>query len=166
MKRRYFSAPILIAAMLIIPGCKGEEPAPEVNQPVTEQPEQTKQTMQTISGPDAEKAAVAAAEAWLKIVDSGQYVKSWEEAAEYFRNAVPKEQWALSLGGLRKQYGQVGSRNLMSKKSTTTIKGAPEGKYVVVQYKTRFEKKSVAVETITPMLEKDGKWRVSGYYIK
>ncbi|MGA9534411.1 MAG: DUF4019 domain-containing protein [Desulfobacterales bacterium] len=26
--------------------------------------------------------------------------------------------------------------------------------------------KTSAVETITPMLDKDGQWRVSGYYIK
>lgn len=154
---------ILTAATLILAGCKGDEPAPEVNEPVIPQPEQIKQTA---SGPEAEKAAVAAAEAWLKIVDAEQYAKSWEESAEYFRNAVPKEQWAQSLGGLRMQLGKVVSRTLTSKNFTTTLQNAPEGKYVVIQYKTRFEKRSVAVETITPMLEKDGKWKVSGYYIK
>ena len=35
------------------------------------------------------------------------------------------------------------------------------GKYVY-----SFGNKKAAVETITPMLDKDGKWRVSGYYIK
>ncbi|MHC4743613.1 MAG: DUF4019 domain-containing protein [Planctomycetota bacterium] len=155
---------ILIAATLILAGCKEEdEPAPEVNEPVIRQPEQIKQTA---SGPEGEKAAVAAAEAWLKIVDSEQYAKSWEESAEYFRNAVPKEQWAQLRGRLRMQLGKVVSRTLTSKNFTTTLQNAPEGKYVVIQYKTRFEKRSVAVETITPMLEKDGKWKVSGYYIK
>jgi hypothetical protein len=37
---------------------------------------------------------------------------------------------------------------------------------VVIQYETVFEKKQAAIDTITPMLENDGKWRVSGYYIK
>jgi hypothetical protein len=37
---------------------------------------------------------------------------------------------------------------------------------VVIQYETIFEKKQSAIETVTPMLDKDGKWRVSGYYIK
>ena len=31
---------------------------------------------------------------------------------------------------------------------------------------TSFQNKKSAVETITPMKENDGKWRVSGYYIK
>jgi len=30
----------------------------------------------------------------------------------------------------------------------------------------KLENKTSTVETITPMLDKDGQWRVSGYYIK
>src|SRR3990172_8443962 len=44
--------------------------------------------------------------------------------------------------------------------------GAPDGQYVVIQYETSFERKSSAIETITPIREKDGKWRVAGYYIR
>jgi hypothetical protein len=44
--------------------------------------------------------------------------------------------------------------------------GAPDGEYYVIQYDTSFEKKKSAVETITPMVDKEGKWRVSGYYIR
>lgn len=164
MKDTHFAAlAILIAATLILAGCKGDEPAPEVNEPKVKQPVQTKQT---VSGPEAEKAAVAAAEAWLEIVDSEQYGKSWEEATEYFRNAMPKEQWEASLEGVRKKCGKLKSRELLLKKYEPTLQGAPEGEYVVIQYKTSFEKISAAVETITPMLEKDGRWRVSGYYVK
>jgi hypothetical protein len=46
------------------------------------------------------------------------------------------------------------------------LPGAPDGKYVVVQFDTSFQRKKSALETVTPMMEKDGKWRVSGYYIK
>jgi len=44
--------------------------------------------------------------------------------------------------------------------------GAPDGEYVVIQYETEFEKKASAVETVTPERDKNGTWRVSGYYIK
>jgi hypothetical protein len=44
--------------------------------------------------------------------------------------------------------------------------GAPDGEYVVIQFETSFEKKKSSIETITPIKEKDGSWRVSGYYIK
>ncbi len=44
--------------------------------------------------------------------------------------------------------------------------GAPDGEYVVIQFETSFEHKRSAIETVTPMMDRDGKWRVSGYYIK
>jgi ribosomal protein S17E len=37
---------------------------------------------------------------------------------------------------------------------------------VVIQFKTSFEHNPDAVETVTPMKDSDGQWRVSGYYIK
>ena len=58
------------------------------------------------------------------------------------------------------------SRTLKSATFARTLPGAPDGEYVVIQYETAFENKAAAVETITPMLDKDGSWRISGYYIK
>ena len=62
--------------------------------------------------------------------------------------------------------GKLLSRKLKSATYKTTMPGAPDGEYVVIQYDSSFEHKQAAVETVTPMLGKDGKWRVSGYYIK
>ena len=115
---------------------------------------------------DKEKAAVNASKAWLKLVDEGKYSESWDEAAQYFKNAITKEQWKTSLESVRSPLGKVLSRNLKSKKYTKTLPGTPDGEYVVIQYETSFQNKQQAIETITPMLDKDGKWRVSGYYIK
>ena len=114
----------------------------------------------------AEEAAVAASQAWLALVDEGNYSGSWEEAAEYFRLAVTMEQWQRSLAAFREPLGKVVSRELKAKEYTRTLPGAPDGEYVVIQYETSFENKKFAVETITPMLDTDVKWRVSGYYIK
>lgn len=113
-----------------------------------------------------EKAAVNAAKTWLKLVDEGKYSESWDETSQYFKNAVPREQWNASLKSVRSPLGEVISRNLKSKKYTKTLPGAPDGEYVVIQYETSFKNKQHAIETVTPMLDKDGKWRVSGYYIK
>jgi len=113
-----------------------------------------------------EKAAVDASKAWLKLVDEGKYAESWNEAAQYFKNAVDKEQWKASLEAVRTPLGNVLSRKLKSQQYTKTLPGAPDGEYVVIQYETSFKNKKSAIETITPMMDKDGKWRVSGYYIK
>lgn len=116
--------------------------------------------------PEKEKAAVGAAEKWLGMVDAGKYAESWKEAAELFRNAVKQEQWKQSLQAARKPLGKLLTRKLKSKAYSTTLPGAPDGEYVVIQFETSFEHKASAVETVTPMLDKDGRWRVSGYYIK
>ncbi|HEX9454853.1 MAG TPA: DUF4019 domain-containing protein, partial [Candidatus Binatia bacterium] len=40
------------------------------------------------------------------------------------------------------------------------------GNYFVMQFDASFGNKKGAVETVTFMQEKDGKWRAAGYYIK
>ena len=115
---------------------------------------------------DAEKSAVKAAEAWLKLVDQAKYGEAWDSAAEYLKNAVSKEDFGKSLGAVRKPLGKVKSRELKGAKYATSLPGAPDGEYVVIQFKTVFENKKDTVETVTPMLDKDKKWRSSGYFIK
>ncbi len=114
----------------------------------------------------AEKEALQAAEQWLLLVDQGKYLESWETAAELFRNAVTKEQWQQTLTAVRKPLGPLVVRKLKSKQYATSLPGAPDGQYVVIQYETSFGNKKSAIETVTPMLDTDGKWRVSGYYIR
>jgi len=115
---------------------------------------------------DAVKAAVSTTEAWLKVVDDGKYGESWDAAADFFRKAVPKGKWEQQLQTARTPLGKVRSRRVLSAVFATSLPGAPDGRYVVVQFETVFQNKKQAVETITPMRCKDGKWRVSGYYIK
>ncbi len=114
----------------------------------------------------AEQAAVEAAEVWLELVDKEQYGASWDEAANYFQGAVSREQWLSSMRAVRHPLGQKRSRSLKSKQYFNSLPGAPDGEYVVIQFNTSFEHKLSAVETVTPMKDRDGKWRVSGYYIK
>lgn len=116
--------------------------------------------------PDKEKAAVAAAEKWLALVDAGQYGESWAQAAELFRNAVKQEQWEQSMHAVREPLGKLVSRTVKSSHYKTSLPGAPDGEYVVIQFSTSFEHKQSAIEAVTPMMDKDGQWRVSGYYIK
>ena len=115
---------------------------------------------------EKETAAVYAAEKWLAIVDAGNYAASWKEAAEYFRNAVKPEQWEQSMQAVRRPLGKLISRKMQTKSYKTSLPGAPDGEYVVIQFETSFENKKTAIETVSPMKDRDGKWRISGYYIK
>lgn len=107
-----------------------------------------------------------AAEAWLALVDQQDYGRSWDEAAGLFQRAVTKPQWIKALDASRKPLGEVKTRELAGAQFATELPGAPDGEYVVLQFRTSFANKKSAVETITPMLDTGGVWRVSGYYIK
>lgn len=113
-----------------------------------------------------ERVAVAAAKKWLTMVDQGKYEESWKEAAQYFKNAVTQDQWRQSLQAVRKPLGNLIFRKVKSRAYMTSLPSAPDGEYVVIQFETSFANKKSAIETVTPMLDKDGSWRVSGYYIK
>ena len=115
---------------------------------------------------EAKKKAVDAARTWLKLVDDGQYDASWNQGAQYFKKTINQKQWKQALQATRKPLGKTLSRKLKNASYMTSLPGAPDGEYVVIQFDTSFEQKKAAVETITPKLEKDGRWRVSGYFIK
>jgi hypothetical protein len=114
---------------------------------------------------EAEQKAAESAGSWLALVDQGQYARSWETAADYLKNSVDRKDFVKALNASRKPLGEVKSRELESKQYTTSVPGAPDGRYVILRYKTSFAKKKSATETVTPMLE-DKKWKVSGYYVK
>ncbi len=99
-------------------------------------------------------------------MDHGKVAESWDTAAQYFKDAAGKEPWSKSIKAARGPLGAVKSRKVKSTEYRTKVPGAPDGEYVVIQYTTAFENKDSAVETVTPMLDKDNVWRVSGYYVK
>jgi hypothetical protein len=120
--------------------------------------------VQAADGPEAK--AVAAAKSWLAQIDAGKYGPSWDAAAATFRSAVTRTDWERMAASARVPFGKLLSRKLAASKAVTSLPGAPDGNYVVVQFKTSFEHKAQAVETVTAVLESDGAWRVTGYFIK
>lgn len=113
-----------------------------------------------------EKAAQAAALRWLAHVDDGKFDPSWNQASGMFRQAIGKEEWKRALEHSRTPPGKLESRKLTMAAHTTRLPGAPEGEYVVLQFATSYANKKDAMETVTPMLDQDGVWRVSGYLVK
>jgi len=104
----------------------------------------------------AEKAAVSAATAWLALVDEGAYVKSWEEAARYFKNSVTRDRWVQAIKAAREPLGKNLSRRVLSSTYRTSLPGAPDGEYVLIRFESSFENKNSATETVTPMMDEDG----------
>lgn len=113
-----------------------------------------------------EADAQAAALQWLGLVDAGDYARSWAASATHLKSSVTKEQFATGVAAVRKPLGAVRSRKMASATFTKSLPDAPEGEYVVVKFTTTFEHVANATETVTPVREPDGQWRVSGYYIR
>jgi hypothetical protein len=111
---------------------------------------------------EAQKAGLQ----WLGTIDDGKYAASYDAAATMFKAAVTQKQWVHSLDGVRASLGNVSSRQLASATYATSLPGAPDGQYVVMQFKSSFQNKKEAVETLTMALDKDGQWRATGYFIK
>jgi hypothetical protein len=109
---------------------------------------------------------VSAAKSWLGLVDAKQYKESWVEAAPFFKDRITEIDWVKMISLARGPFGELKSRELKTAKYATSLPGAPDGEYVVIQFKTSFTNKADAVETITPMKDDKGVWRVSGYFIK
>lgn len=112
------------------------------------------------------KAAQAAVETWLALIDRDSYGESWETAAAALKSALTREKWQSAAKGARAPLGPLNSRVLKSATATTTLPGAPDGEYVIFQFNTGFEHKAAAVETVTAIHERDHSWHVGGYFIK
>jgi Protein of unknown function (DUF4019) len=115
---------------------------------------------------DKTTVAERAARKWLKVVDAGNYSQSWDHTGALLKANIARDQWQELLLQNRRPLGALISRKLTSAEYTTQLPGAPDGEYVVLQYASSFEHKNSAIETLTPTLEKDGKWRVCLYVVR
>ena len=119
--------------------------------------------------PDTAAAIAAANEvapAWLTLLDHGRYAETWDSAATPFRKAVAQADWKAAVTKARGPFEPFGARTLLGATFATTLPRAPAGEYVVLQYRTETAGGRAVVETITPMKDQDGRWRVAGYYIR
>jgi Protein of unknown function (DUF4019) len=115
---------------------------------------------------EPDEVAQKSAQSWLALIDSGKYAESWQDASQLFKSHVSSKQWQSAAKATRLPLGKLQSRKVKSATDTKALPGVPDGQYVVIQYDSSFENKQSAVETVTDMLEKEGQWKVTGYFIK
>ncbi|WP_299495044.1 DUF4019 domain-containing protein [uncultured Shewanella sp.] len=102
---------------------------------------------------------------WLSIIDTGAYAESWQQAAPLFKTQLTQQRWVETLEGIRAPLGQVISRSAFSSGSYSSLPGAPDGEYMVLQYQTQFQHKATSTEILT-LSKKSGQWLTVGYFIK
>ena len=109
-------------------------------------------------------AAQDAATHWLEALDAGRTAESWDDTAAAMKEGRNQQDWTHDVITSREALGKSVTRELQRGSFSTTVRGAPEGKYVTVVYLTKFAHAPVVNETILVKLE-DGHWRIAGYSI-
>jgi hypothetical protein len=110
--------------------------------------------------------AQRAAEDWLALVDAGRYSECYDRASQSFRAAVTRAEWIQAVTAARGTAGRLVSRRLVRATETRNPPQGPPGDYVVLQYQSSFTNLRSASETIVPVRERDGQWRVSTYTVR
>lgn len=151
MNRLMTAAVAATAAFLLAPVAGQAKPAAKKAKPAPSAP---------VSAPQA------AAKSWLALVDAGKYAESWSAASPTFQSQVTKDQWASAAGAVRGPLGKIQKRTLTRGQRASSLPGVPPGDYSVLVYAADFEKRGAATETAILTRDADGKWRVSGYFIK
>ncbi len=114
------------------------------------------------SSESEKEPVIKAANAWLALVDAEKYDESWKQAAALFRGQVEQNSWVDSLQKFRNPMGALISRDFPRVDFTKTLRGAPDGEYVIIHTKAAFKNKEPVTERITLVKEADG-WKVSAF---
>jgi dienelactone hydrolase len=109
--------------------------------------------------------AVRQTEAWLRMIDAGQYAESWQGLAAPVRGMLTAQQWETTLRQARASFpGTVARRVVQSAEPMPQPAGAPPGEYARMIFTTEFSGGASARETVAAMKEADA-WRAVGYFI-
>jgi len=118
----------------------------------------------------AKSSAQAATDAWLRLIDEGNFTESWNTAASSFKTAITSEKWNTRIGEARKPLGALINRTRASSLYQTSVPkpngDVIKGEFVIEQYDSSFENLNAARETLTFTKDTDGQWRAAGYFIK
>jgi len=118
-----------------------------------------------------QREALNAAERWLVPVDAQRYADAWAMGAASLKATVGRNEFRDGMRDLRKEYGRV----VLRKAEKLAYLGAPpspeeggtkEGAQMSILFDTKFVRNRQATEELLMELEKDGLWRVAGYFIR
>jgi len=113
-----------------------------------------------------DRQAVDAATQWLERLDGGNTGPLWDNAAKTLQKSVTRDKWVSGLRDMRKPFGNADARRAVKFARAHELPDAPSADYAIIEFETDFANGKRAVEQVIWMLEPDGVWRVSGYFIR
>ncbi len=115
---------------------------------------------------DATKPAVAAASAWLALIDAGKAGEAWQNSDDAIKGAGTAELFAKMIALRRAPLGKETGRALMDKVYVKDPANAPAGEYVQIHFASSFENEKSQLETVVAKKQSDGSWKVGQYSIE
>jgi hypothetical protein len=112
---------------------------------------------------EKEQAARLAVQGWLVLLDRRDWGRAWETTSPIFRGIVPLGTWMDGIPKVREPFGAFGERKIVESVYKTSLDGHPPGEYVSVIFESKFANRPSVIEVITSVLDRDGRWRVTGY---
>jgi hypothetical protein len=110
--------------------------------------------------------ATKAVDAWVKLIDQGDYGQAYDQTGAQFKKMIGKDAWVQQVSPYRTALGKINSRKLESAEYSDSIPDLQAGQYVLIKYATAFTQKPDSHEEITAQKENDGVWRPLGYYVR
>lgn len=109
-------------------------------------------------------AARQAAEAWIQLLDQGKFDQAYQQLGPEAKK-ISQEQWREQLAATRRKYGKLDSRIFQDTDYTTTLRGAPAGQYVILDYLCTFVSHRSSPETVV-MAKTGTGWKVDGFSVE
>ena len=111
-----------------------------------------------------ERAALQSVEAWLSLLDAGNYSAAYDATGSHFRENLTFEDFRNSMEERFDLLGALESRTLSSTQRLAMVLDAPPGDYFVFEFDGVYERRPNARERVTAVSE-SGEWPVVGIYI-
>lgn len=147
-------------------GCDSSETgSPQSGSSLSEKP--AGQPVSTVAPADKERAikqASDATDAWLKLIDAGNYKDAWTQTGASFKQSTTQDGWSKQTAAIRLSMGPLISRTVKAQEFLPDLTGEPPGSYVRVRYDASFKNAEKATEEVTAVYD-SGTWRPLGYYL-
>ena len=149
--------PVVVLATLVagVAGCGDDGGSPTAPTPTVPP------VVDTQSDEDAARQSV---DAWLLLLDAGNYSAAYDATGSFFREEVTAEEFRIKMEERQTILGAVESRTPSSTQRLSVVPDAPPGDYFIFEFDGVYERRPNARERVTAVSESDG-WPVVGIYL-
>ena len=104
------------------------------------------------------------ADAWLALVDKGDYASAYRAMSPYFRSQYSQNDVADLISHERKNLGNISSRQINASTTAYNPPGMPKGYYITYGFKTKFTKEKRNIYEAVQVAWLGKSWNVSGFF--